>query len=54
MVTNRVYIGGLNSRASQRDVEKFFRDYGKIRDIILKNGFGFVVSSYLLYYLILS
>jgi RNA recognition motif-containing protein len=44
MSTTRVYIGRLSSRASERDVEHFFRGYGRIRDIVLKNGFGFVVS----------
>lgn len=40
----RVYIGRLSYRASERDIEHFFRGYGRIRDIVLKNGFGFVVS----------
>lgn len=40
----RIYIGRLSERASERDVEHFFRGYGRIREIILKNGFGFVVS----------
>uniref|UniRef100_A0A8R1HU81 RRM domain-containing protein n=1 Tax=Caenorhabditis japonica TaxID=281687 RepID=A0A8R1HU81_CAEJA len=38
----RVYIGRLPSRASDRDIEHFFRGYGKISDVIMKNGFGFV------------
>ncbi|MFH4978544.1 hypothetical protein AB6A40_005253 [Gnathostoma spinigerum] len=38
----RVYIGRLSYRASERDIEYFFRGYGRIRDIVLKNGFGFV------------
>lgn len=38
----RVYIGRLSSRAREYEVEKFFQGYGKIRDIMLKNGFGFV------------
>ena len=38
----RVYIGRLSSRAREREVERFFDGYGKIRDIMLKNGFGFV------------
>ena len=46
-MSNRVYIGRLSSRASERDIEHFFRGYGRLRDIILKNGFGFVVSSFL-------
>jgi arginine/serine-rich splicing factor 4/5/6 len=41
-MSSRVYIGNLSSRASERDVEDFFRGFGKIRDVILKSGFGFV------------
>src|SRR5690348_14004578 len=40
MSSSRVYIGHLSSKASERDVEHFFRGYGKIRDVVLKNGFG--------------
>ncbi|CAG5134090.1 unnamed protein product, partial [Candidula unifasciata] len=38
----RIYIGRLSNHAREKDVEKFFRSYGKIRDIMLKNGYGFV------------
>lgn len=38
----RVYVGRLSHRARESDVERFFRGYGKVRDIMLKNGFGFV------------
>lgn len=41
----RVFIGHLSPRARERDVEKFFKGYGHIREINLKNGFGFVVSA---------
>lgn len=44
MVGTRVYVGGLSHRVSERDLERFFRGYGRLRDIIIKNGFGFVVS----------
>lgn len=40
----RIYIGRLTSRVSEKDIEHFFRGYGQIRDVLLKNGFGFVVS----------
>lgn len=39
----RVFIGHLSPHARERDVEKFFKGYGRIREINLKNGFGFVV-----------
>ena len=40
----RVYIGRLPYQAREKDVERFFRGYGRINDIMLKNGYGFVVS----------
>ena len=33
----------MNARES--DVEKFLQGYGKVRDISLKRGYGFVVRS---------
>lgn len=38
----RVFIGRLNPAAREKDVERFFKGYGRIRDIDLKTGFGFV------------
>ncbi|EDV24030.1 Serine/arginine-rich splicing factor 4 [Trichoplax sp. H2] len=38
----RVYLGRLNSSVRERDVEKFFRDYGKLKEVTLKGTFGFV------------
>lgn len=38
----RVYVGGLADDARERDVEKFFKGYGRLREIVLKNGYGFV------------
>lgn len=40
----RVYLGRLPYGTRERDVEKFFRGFGKLREINLKNGYGFVVS----------
>jgi len=42
---SRIYVGRLSYNAREKDVERFFRGFGRIRDINLKNGFGFVVSS---------
>ena len=42
----RVFLGRLPRDCKERDVEKFFRGFGRIREINLKNGFGFVVSFY--------
>lgn len=41
----RVFVGRLSPHARERDVEKFFKGYGRIREINLKNGFGFVVGT---------
>lgn len=38
----RVYVGRLSIDCRESDLQKFFRGYGKIRDILIKNGFGFV------------
>ena len=43
---SRVHIGRLPDEARERDVEHFFRGYGRIREVILKRGFGFVVRLY--------
>ena len=39
----RVYLGRLPYGTRESDVKKFFRNYGKLREINLKNGYGFVV-----------
>lgn len=39
-----VYIGRLFYYVRERDVERFFKGYGWLRDVMLKNGYGFVVS----------
>lgn len=42
MVGSRVYVGGLPYGTTERDLERFFRGYGKMRDVLIKNGYGFV------------
>lgn len=42
MSGNRVYLGNLSEDTRERDIEKFFKGYGKIRDVILKGTYGFV------------
>lgn len=39
---SRLYIGHLPARCDERDIEKFFKGYGRLRDVVLKNGYGFV------------
>jgi len=41
-MTTRVYVGRLPYRAKERDLEDFFYKYGRLRDVIIKNGFAFV------------
>ncbi|KAG0283851.1 serine arginine-rich splicing factor [Linnemannia gamsii] len=38
----RVYLGHLSRDASDRDIEQLFKNCGHIREVTLKNGFGFV------------
>jgi len=39
-----VFVGGLkNPRLREKDLEKFFEGFGRIDDIVLKQGYGFVV-----------
>jgi arginine/serine-rich splicing factor 4/5/6 len=38
----RVFVGGLTYRVRERDSEKFFRKYGRIKEVAMKNGFAFV------------
>uniref|UniRef100_A0A8C4Q413 Serine and arginine rich splicing factor 5 n=2 Tax=Eptatretus burgeri TaxID=7764 RepID=A0A8C4Q413_EPTBU len=42
MTSCRVFIGRLGPDVRTRDVERFFKGYGRIRDIDIKTGFGFV------------
>lgn len=42
MSSARLYVGHLSSKARERDVEELFSRYGRVREILLKNGFGFV------------
>jgi len=41
-MSTRVYVGGISHRARERDVEKLFDKFGRIKDVSLKNGFAFV------------
>lgn len=43
-MSTRVYVGRLSNSAREKDVERFFKGYGKVREIVLKEGYGFVVS----------
>ncbi|KAK4519474.1 Sorting nexin mvp1 [Mucor velutinosus] len=45
MASSRVYIGRLARDATKRDLERLFKNYGDIREINVKTGFGFVEFS---------
>ena len=36
-MSTRVYLGGIPPRTREKDVERFFRKYGRIRDILIKS-----------------
>jgi arginine/serine-rich splicing factor 4/5/6 len=38
----RVYVGKLSYDVRERDIEKFFKGYGRVREILMKEGFAFV------------
>ncbi|XP_018497759.1 serine/arginine-rich splicing factor 5 [Galendromus occidentalis] len=38
----RLYVGRLSHRTRERDLERLFSPYGRIREILLKSGFAFV------------
>uniref|UniRef100_A0A8C7WGL8 Serine and arginine rich splicing factor 6 n=2 Tax=Salmoninae TaxID=504568 RepID=A0A8C7WGL8_ONCMY len=38
----RIYVGKLNYNAREKDLQRFFNGYGKLMEIDLKNGYGFV------------
>ena len=41
--TGRVYIGRIPRTTRQRDLERFFHGFGKICEVAVKPGFGFIV-----------
>ena len=38
----RVYIGNLSPNCRKQDLELFFKGYGYLIDILIKQGYGFV------------
>ena len=37
-----MYIGNLASSVSKGNIEEFFKPYGRVRDVVIKGGYGFV------------
>lgn len=42
----QIYVAGFSRRTNEDDLEDSFRKYGKIRDVVIKKGYAFIVSSY--------
>ena len=38
----RVYIGNMPSGVREKDLERFFKKFGRPNDFLVKQGFGFV------------
>jgi len=38
----RVFLGGITSNENDADIKDKFREYGRITDIALKDGYGFI------------
>jgi RNA recognition motif-containing protein len=42
---SRVFLGNLPHDVREKDIERFFEKYGRVRNIFIKNGrYGFCVS----------
>ncbi|XP_050305501.1 serine-arginine protein 55-like [Anthonomus grandis grandis] len=41
-MSTRVFVGGLNHKVREKDLEKFFRHYGRTKEVAMKNGYAFV------------
>jgi len=38
----RIYVGNLPKDCRERDLEKEFKNFGRLRDVLVKTGYGFV------------
>lgn len=43
--TTQVYVGHVNRRVTESDLRHEFEKFGKVLDLVPKNGFAFVVLS---------
>ena len=41
-----VFVGNLSDNARNEDVDRFFKGYGKLRDVSLKGGYGKLKNLY--------
>jgi len=42
MPGSRVYIGNMPSGVREKDLERFFKSFGRPSDVLIKQGFGFI------------
>ncbi len=42
MAPSRVFVGNVPRSSRDRDLERFFRGYGRINEVVVKDGYGFV------------
>ena len=40
-----IYLGKIPFDTQERDIKKFFKNYGNLLEIIIKKGYSFVVST---------
>ena len=38
-----MYVGRVPDNTREKDIERFFKGYGKLRDVLMKPGYTFVV-----------
>lgn len=38
----RVYVGRVPNDAREKDLERFFKGYGRLTEVLMKNGYSFV------------
>lgn len=48
-IPTRVYVGNLHHSARERDLERFFKSCGRIKEILIKKNYGFVVRNQAFY-----
>lgn len=51
MMGSRIYVGKLPSDVREREIEKSFGKYGKIREIAMKGNYCFIVSVFIMVWL---
>jgi len=39
----QIYIGHLSQRVEEKDLEREFKEFGDIKNVSVKKGYGFIV-----------